>query len=165
MSKFQEQKKEIVKEIKEKLKDIQAFVLVDYKGLSVAQDTEIRSVFRDNQVEYKVYKNRLLKIALNDLGYSEYDESLVGPTAIALIATDEVYAPAKIIKEKSIAWKKMKMKCGMVEGKFINAEECMALAAMPSRQGLITQIASLLVSPLSSLARALNAVAEQKQAQ
>lgn len=164
MSKFQDQKKEVVAEIKGKLKDAQAFVLVDYKGISVAQDTEMRAAFRDNNVEYKVYKNRLLKIALNDLGYKEFDDALVGPTAIALIATDEVYAPAKVVKEKSTAFKKMEMKCGMVEGKYIDNKGCMALASMPSRQGLITQIASLLIAPLSGLARALNAVAEQKQA-
>lgn len=78
MSKFQDQKKEVVAEIKGKLKDAQAFVLVDYKGISVAQDTEMRAAFRDNNVEYKVYKNRLLKIALNDLGYKEFDDALVG---------------------------------------------------------------------------------------
>ncbi|HHX48814.1 MAG TPA: 50S ribosomal protein L10 [Clostridiales bacterium] len=164
MSKFQDQKKEVVAEIKNKLKDAQAFVLVDYKGISVAQDTEMRAAFRENNVEYKVYKNRLLKIALNDLGYTDFDSALVGSTAIALTKTDEINAPAKIIKEKSTAWKKLEMKCGMVEGKYFNTAECMALAAMPSRQGLITQIASLLIAPISGLARALNAVAEQKEA-
>lgn len=116
MSKFQDQKKEVVAEIKNKLKDAQAFVLVDYKGISVAQDTEMRAAFRENNVEYKVYKNRLLKIALNDLGYTDFDSALVGSTAIALTKTDEINAPAKIIKEKSTTWKKLEMKCGMVEG-------------------------------------------------
>lgn len=164
MSKFQDQKKEIVAEIKGKLADVQAFVLVDYKGISVEQDTELRAEFRKNDVEYKVYKNRLLKIALNELGYKDYDAQLVGSTAIAIIKTDEVYAPAKIVKEKSVAWKKLGMKCGMVEGKFLTPEQCQELASMPSRTGMLSQLVGLLQAPISGLARVLQAVADQKQA-
>lgn len=161
MSKLQDQKKLIVEEIKSKLKNVQAFVLVDYKGINVAQDTELRSAFRDAEVDYKVYKNRLLKIALNELGYTQFNEHLVGPTAIALIDSEEVFQPAKIVKEKALQFKKLKMKCGMVEGGFLDEVECLKLASMPSKLGLISQILGLLQSPMAGLARALKAIAEK----
>lgn len=83
-------KHEIVAEIKEKIENCQSFVIVDYKGLTVAQDTEFRKEFRNNNVEYKVYKNTLVKKALNELGYTEFDEALNGPSAFAFGTEDAV---------------------------------------------------------------------------
>ena len=101
MSAFKDAKVEKVAEIKEKLEKASSFVLVDYKGLTVAEDTAMRSEFRQSGVSYHVYKNRLMKIALNELGYSDFDEALNGPTAIALGSTD-LAAPARIAIDKAI---------------------------------------------------------------
>ena len=102
MSAFRDAKVEKVAEIKEKLEKASSFVLVDYKGLTVAEDTALRSEFRKSGVSYHVYKNRLMKIALNELGYNQFDDALNGPTAIAL-GSDDIAAPAKIAMDKAKA--------------------------------------------------------------
>ena len=162
MSAIRDAKAEKVAEIKEKLEKAGSFVLVDYKGLTVAEDTAMRNDFRKSGVSYHVYKNRLMKIALNELGYTQFDEALNGPTAIALGSTD-IAAPAKIAIEKAKAYKKMAVKCGFVDGKFLDAKGCEVLATLPSREGLISQILGLLQSPMAGFARCVAAIAEQKQ--
>lgn len=161
MSVFRDAKVEKVAEIKEKLQAASSFVLVDYKGLTVAEDTALRSEFRKSGVSYHVYKNRLLKIALNELGYSQFDEALNGPTAIALGSTD-ISAPAKIAMEKGKAFKKLPVKCGFVDGKYLDEKGVNVLATLPSREGLISQILGLLQSPVAGLARAIAAIAEKQ---
>ncbi|MDR3186686.1 MAG: 50S ribosomal protein L10 [Christensenellaceae bacterium] len=158
---IREQKENHVFEIQSQLSSAKAFVLVDYKGLTVAQDTELRNTFRTNGVVYRVLKNRLLKIALNNLGYTQFDESLNGTTALAFSTTD-VIAPAKIISEKAFAFKKMKIKCGMLEGAFIGEEQCKELAQLPSREVLIAQLLAMLQAPIASFARAIDAIAKKK---
>lgn len=161
MSALKDQKVAKVAEIKEKLQNASSFVLLDYKGISVAEDTELRSEFRKNGVTYHVYKNRLVKIALNELGYTQFDDALNGPTAVAMGSTD-IAAPAKIALEKSKAFKKMEVKCGLVDGSFLDKEGCTTLATLPSREGLISQILGLLQSPVAGLARAIAAIAEKQ---
>jgi len=150
-----------VAEIKEKLEKASSFVLVDYKGLTVAEDTQLRNDFRSKGVSYHVYKNRLLKIALNDLGFNQFDEALNGCTAIALGSTD-LAAPAKVAFDKQKAFKKMEVKCGLVGKDYLDVEGCKVLATLPSREGLISQIIGLLQAPVAGLARAVSAVAEKK---
>ena len=162
MSALRDAKVEKVAEIKEKLQNASSFVLVDYKGLTVAEDTALRSEFRKSGVTYHVYKNRLMKIALNELGYNQFDDALNGPTAIALGSTD-IAAPAKIAMEKAKAYKKMAVKCGFVDGKFLDEEGCKVLATLPSREGLISQILGLLQSPVAGLARVIAAIAEKAE--
>ena len=98
---IRELKEKQVAEIKEMITKANSFVLVDYKGLTVAQDTELRNKYRANGVKYVVLKNRLLKIALNELGYTQFDEALNGPTAVAFAMTDNISAPAKIASAKA----------------------------------------------------------------
>ena len=98
MSEIRKEKEAVVEEIKTKIQAAKSVVLVDYKGLTVAQDTELRCNFRKAGVEYKVYKNRLAKIAFNELGFTQFDEALEGPTAIAFSINDSVSA-AKISAE------------------------------------------------------------------
>ena len=105
MANNKEEKKKIVAEIGEKIKNGSSFVLVDYKGITVAEDTVLRNAFRKEGVDYKVYKNRYLKIALNNLGYTDYDEFLNGTTAIA-IGTENPLAPAKIVTDKIAEFKR-----------------------------------------------------------
>lgn len=162
MSAFRDAKEVKVAEIKEKVQNASSFVLVDYKGLTVAEDTALRNEFRKSGVSYHVYKNRLMKIALNELGYTQFDDALNGPTAIALGSTD-IAAPAKIAMEKSKAYKKMAVKCGCVDGRFLNEDECKVLATLPSREGLISQILGLLQSPVSRFARCIAAIAEKQE--
>lgn len=160
MSTFRDAKVEKVVEIKGKLENASSFVLVDYKGLTVAEDTALRNEFRSKGVSYHVYKNRLMKIALNELGYTQFDEALNGPTAIALGSSD-IAAPAKIAIEKAKAYKKMAIKAGLVDGSYLDAAGCQVLATLPSREGLISQILGLLQSPVASLARTIAAIAEK----
>ena len=162
MSAFKDAKVEKVAEIKEKLEKASSFVLVDYKGLTVAEDTAMRSEFRQSGVSYHVYKNRLMKIALNELGYSDFDEALNGPTAIALGSTD-LAAPARIAIDKAKAYKKMTIKCGFVDGKFLDAKGCETLAKLPSKEGLISQVLGLLQAPVAGFARVIAAIAEKQQ--
>ena len=121
MSAFRDAKAVKVAEIKEKIEKASSFVLVDYKGLTVAEDTALRNEFRKSGVSYHVYKNRLMKIALNELGYTQFDDALNGPTAIAMGTTD-IAAPAKIAMDKAKAYKKMSVKCGFVDGKYLDEE-------------------------------------------
>jgi len=150
-----------VAEIKEKLQNASSFILVDYRGLTVAEDTVLRAEFRSKGVSYHVYKNRLLKIALNELGYTQFDEALNGTTAIA-IGSDDLSAPAKISFDKQKAFKKLEIKCGLVGKDYLDEEGCKVLATMPNREGLISQIVGLLQAPMAGLARAVSAIAEQK---
>jgi large subunit ribosomal protein L10 len=161
LSTFKDLKVEKVAEIKEKLQNANSFVLVNYQGLTVAEDTALRNEFRKNGVSYHVYKNRLLRIALNELGYTQYDEALNGPTAIAM-GSNDIAAPAKVALTKAKELKKLAIKCGSVEGDFVDEEGCKLLATLPSREGLISQILGLLQAPIASFARVLNAIAEKQ---
>lgn len=161
MSTFKDLKVEKVAEIKEKLQNASSFVLVNYQGLTVAEDTALRNEFRKNGVSYHVYKNRLLRIALNELGYTQYDEALNGPTAIAM-GSNDIAAPAKVALTKARELKKLAIKCGSVDGGFLDEEGCKVLATLPSREGLISQILGLLQAPIASFARVLNSIAEKQ---
>lgn len=155
-----DEKKAKVADIKEKIEQASSFILIDYKGLNVAQDTELRNAYRDSDVTYEVMKNRLLGLALKELGYDQFDESLKGPTAVAL-GKEDIAAPARVALDKAKAFKKIKIKCGIAEGKFLDEEECKQLATIPTREGLLSQILGLLQSPISRFARVLAAVAEK----
>lgn len=161
MSVGREKKVAKVADIKEKLEAASSFVLIDYKGLTVVQDTEMRNAYRQSDVQYEVMKNRLLKIALNSMGYEQFDDLLKGPTAVA-IGSSDIAAPAKIALEKSRVFKKMSIKCGMVDGVFLNEEDCKQLAKLPSREGLLSQIIGLLQAPIAGFARVISAIAEKK---
>ena len=155
---IREQKEKQVEEIKALLSSAKSFVLVNYSGLTVAQDTELRTEYRKNNVKYHVFKNRLLKIALNELGYTQFDDALNGPTAIALGIED-------IAATKAAAFKKMELKCGMImdDKLFLDKDGCKVLATLPAKEVLIAQLLGMLQAPIASFARAIDAIA-QKQA-
>jgi len=155
-----ENKKLVVEEIINHAKDAKAIVLVDYKGLTVAQVTELRNSFRENGCVYKVYKNRLLKRALESLGIN-FDASLLeGTTAVAFSNTDAV-APAKIAVDGEDKYKVIKVKAGYAEGKLYNEKEIKALAAIPSKEVLVAQLLGMLTNPMRSLAVAVSEVAKK----
>ena len=157
-------KKQQVEEIKAKITSAKSIVLIDYMGLTVAQDTAFRKELRENGVDYAVLKNRLVKIAFNELGYNDFDEALNGPTAVAFSSTDAV-APAKFIVKNIKAFNKMKTKCGMVEGKFMDEAGLKKIADIPSKEVLLAKMLGSMQSPLSKLAMCLKQIAEQKEQQ
>ena len=157
-----EQKTEQINELKEKLSKAQAMVLVNYTGINVAQDTELRSKFREANVDYKVYKNRIIKKALSDSGITGFDMDLKGSTAIA-ISYDDVVAPAKIIKDQSKTISVLNFKSGYVEGKLMDKTQLESLASIPSREVLIAQVLGLLQGTIAGLARGLAEVAKKSE--
>lgn len=160
LSPTQLEKRELVEQIKEKIQNSQSFVVLDYKGLTVAQDTEFRSEFRKNDVEYRVLKNTLVRKALNELGYTEFDEALNGPSAFAFGTSDSI-APAKVAAEGCKKYKTMQIKCGMFDKKFADANLVDAMSKVPNRETLLAMLVSVLSAPMRGLAVALNAIAEK----
>ncbi|MBQ1269958.1 MAG: 50S ribosomal protein L10 [Clostridia bacterium] len=156
-----EAKKQVVEDIKAHIQESKSIVLVDYKGMTVAEDTELRNKFRENGVFYKVYKNTLLKRAFNELGISEFDNDLNNTTSVAF-AKDEVIA-AKIAFDtvKSLN-DKMSVKSGYVDGAYLDAKAVKALASIPSKEGLLSMLAGTLQGFISGFARAIKAVADSK---
>lgn len=160
MSQAKELKKAQIADIKSKIENCKALVLVEYKGISVSQDTRLRSEFRKNGVEYKVLKNRLVKLAFNELGVNDFDSYLENTTAIAFSNADPMSAAKVIVDNSDI--KNVVIKCGMFDGKFIDVNTVKAIAAIPSKEVLLAQLCGLLQSGLSGLARALSQIAENK---
>ena len=134
---------------------------MDYRGLTVEEDTKMRAEFRANGVDYKVYKNRLLLIALNELGYTGFEDILEGTTAIAFSNKDEVSGP-RILVETIEKAKKMQIKAGIMNGERIDAKMVETLAKIPSKEVLVSKLLYLLQSPIRSVAIALNAIAEKQ---
>ena len=155
-------KREIVDGIKDKIQRASSFVIIDYKGLTVAEDTQLRNEFRKAEVEYKVLKNTLVKIALNELGYTDFDEALNGPTAIAFSYGDAI-APAKVAVSNIKKLNKMQVKCGMLDKKFVDEATVQALSKVPSKETLLAMLLSVLQSPVRGLAVALNEIAKKAQ--
>ena len=155
MSAALEEKKQLVEELKEKIGAAQSIVIVDYKGLTVFEDTELRKTLRAANVEYRVLKNRLMQKALNELGYTQFDEALNGPTAVAFAMSDPS-APAKILLDSADKTKKISIKCGMVDGSYITVDGVKELATLPPKEVLLAKLLGTLEAPISGLARVLN---------
>lgn len=155
-----ENKKVIVEEIKNYAKEAKAIVLVDYKGLTVEQVSELRKSFREAGAVYKVYKNRLMRIAFEACGINFKTEDLEGTTAVAFCATDAV-VPAKIAVDGETKYKVMKVKAGYCEGKYQNRDEVIALSKIPSKEVLVAQLLGMLTHPMRSFAVAISEVAKK----
>ena len=156
-----ENKKVVVSEIEALAKDAKSIVLVDYRGLSVANATALRNEVRNAGGVYKVYKNRLMKIAFENQGIKFTETDFEGTTAVLFHETDEV-APAKIALDGSKKFPKtIKLKSGYVSGKYFNTDEINALANIPSREVLVAQLLGLLTNPMRSLAVAVSEVAKK----
>ena len=163
MSANLEAKKVIVEEIKDKINKAISLTFVDYRGLTVEEDTKMRTELRKSGVEYKVYKNRLLIKALQELGLTGYEDILEGTTAVAFGMQDEVSAPRILVKTVEDT-KKMQIKGGILNGARIDTAMVEKLAKIPSKEVLISKLLYLLQSPVRSVAIALNAIAEKKGA-
>lgn len=161
VSKNRVKKQKQVKELVEKFQKAKSVVFVDYKGLNVAQTTELRSKMRKANVDYKVYKNNLVKLALHECGIKELDDKLVNTLAVAFGYEDEV-APAKILKETIDKTKKMELKFGVVDGSAVDENYVKTLATMPSKNELIAKLMFLVKSPVQKLAIALSEIAKKQ---
>jgi large subunit ribosomal protein L10 len=157
-----EGKKKIVDEITGKLKDSVATIVVNYRGLSVAEVTELRQQLREAGVEYKVYKNTFARRATAIAGLSELDDALKGPTAVSF-SKDDVIAPAKVLYNFAKEHEALEIKAGVIEGKLTSVDEIKALAELPSREGLLSMLANVLQAPIQKFALGVKAVAEKKE--
>ena len=164
MSKAIEAKKVRVEEITEKFKTAATVVVVDYRGLTVGQVTELRKQLREAGVEFKVYKNTMTRRAVEVAGLEGLNESLTGPNAIAF-STEDVVAPAKIINDFAKKNEQLEIKAGVIEGTIASADDIKALAELPSREGLLSMLLSVLQAPMRNFALVTKAVAEQKEEQ
>ena len=156
-----EEKKPIIQEIKDNLDGAKSVVLVDYLGLTVEQDTNLRRALRKEEITYKVYKNTLIKRAIEGTEFESLSKDLEGPTAI-VVSKNDATAPARVIAEFAKTADKLNLKSGVVEGTYYDAKGIEAIAQIPSRETLLSRLLGSLQSPIANLARVINQVAEQK---
>ncbi|MCC3376663.1 50S ribosomal protein L10 [Cohnella sp. REN36] len=156
-------KQEEVNVIAAKLRESASTVVADYRGLNVAQVTELRKQLREAGIEFQVLKNSLVSRAAANVELSELDSVLTGPTAVAFSQTD-VVAAAKILNDFAKKNDALQLKGGVVEGRFIDAAQVKALADLPSREGLLSMLLSVLQAPIRNFALAVKAVAEKNEA-
>jgi large subunit ribosomal protein L10 len=159
-----EQKKQIVQDIADKFKASKSTIVVDYRGLTVSEVTELRKQLREAGIDFKVYKNTMTRRAADSVELSGLNEYLTGPNAIAF-STEDVVAPAKIINDFAKKHEALEIKAGVIEGNVATVEEVKALAELPSREGLLSMLLSVLQAPIRNLALATKAVADQKEEQ
>lgn len=155
-----EKKAEVVTEIKDKFENAKSVVLFDPRGLNVAEVTELRRALRESGSDYKVYKNTLMKRAVNDLNI-ELDAYLEGPSAISF-SSDEL-APVRILSKFAKDHKALELKAGIVEGKVANLEELKVYADIPTREGLLTMLAAGLMGTVRDLAISLDLYSKEKE--
>lgn len=155
-----ELKQPIVAEISEQIKDAQSVVLVDYRGLTVEQDTQLRKELREAGVVYKVYKNTLMNFAFKGTACEDMCSYLEGPNAIA-ISKEDATAPARILAKFAKNAPALELKAGVVEGTFYDEAGIKEISTVPSREELLSKLLGSLQSPITNLARVLNQIAEQ----
>ncbi len=155
-----ELKKPIVDEISEVVKDAQGVVLVDYRGLTVEQDTNLRKQLREAGVTYKVYKNTMMNFAFKGTDFEQLAPHLEGPSAIA-VSKDDATAPARIIVKFAKEAPALELKAGVVEGVLYDAKGIADVAKIPSREELLSRLLGSLQSPVANFARVLNQIAEK----
>lgn len=158
-----ELKKPIVEEISANIKDAQSVVIVDHRGLTVAEDTELRKQLREAGVTYKVYKNTMMNFAFKGTDCEGLAPYLEGPSAIA-ISKDDATAPARILCNYAKKAKALEIKGGVVEGSVYDSKGIEAISNVPSREELLGKLLGSIQSPITNLARVLNQIAEQQGA-
>ena len=154
-----EEKKQIVSSIAEQFKTAVSGVFVDYCGLTVEEDTQLRNKLREANVEYKVIKNTLTRFAAKEVGFDELDPILNGPTSLAISMSDEV-APAKVLADFAKDHEQLEIKAGFLDGKVLSLDEVKKLAATPNRETLLAKLLGSLNAPISNLARTLQALVD-----
>ena len=153
-------KQPIVEEISAAIKDAQSVVLVDYRGLTVEQDTKLRKELREAGVNYKVYKNTMMNFAFKGTDFESLAPYLEGPSAVA-ISTEDATAPARIIAKFAKTADKLEIKAGVVEGTLYDAAGMQTIATIPSRDELLSKLLGSIQSPITNFARCMNQLAEK----
>ena len=154
------QKQALVSEISDKIKNSDSTVVCEYRGLSVAEVTELRRNLREENVELKIYKNTMFERACDDCGFAELKDTLVGPNAFAF--SSDATAPARVLAKFAKKHKALVLKSGIVEGKVVGEDTIKELSLLPNRDGMLSMLLSCLQSPVSSFARVVKAVADAK---
>ena len=154
-----ELKQPIVQEISENVKDAQSVVVVDYRGLTVAEDTQLRRELREAGVTYKVYKNTMMNFAFKDTDFESLSDVLEGPSAIA-ISKEDATAPARVLAKFAKNAPALEIKAGVVEGTYYDADGMKAIASVPSREELLSKLLGSIQSPIANFARVLKQIAE-----
>ena len=157
----QKQKQIVIDEIKGKLENAKAAVVIDYMGITVAQADAMRKKLREANVDYTVYKNTLVKRAIEGTAYAGLADVLDGPSALA-ISSEDATAPARVLNEVIKDFKKMEFKAGVVEGTFFDKNGIQAIADIPSRDVLIAKFMGSIQSPVSKAVRTFQAIADAK---
>ncbi|MDQ0190393.1 50S ribosomal protein L10 [Alicyclobacillus cycloheptanicus] len=157
-----EEKVKVVEEIADRLTRSKSTIVTDYRGLDVAEVTELRRQLREAGIEYQVLKNTLTRRAADKVNLTDLHAYLTGPTAIAF-GYDDPVTPAKILNDFAKRHKDLELKGGIVEGRVISAAEVANLASLPSREGLLSMLLSVLQAPMRNFAYAVKQVAEQKE--
>ncbi|MEG2421645.1 MAG: 50S ribosomal protein L10 [Oscillospiraceae bacterium] len=156
------EKQAVVAALVEKLQKCTSGVLVDYKGITVAEDTALRVLLRNENVEYSVVKNTMVRFALDDVGMQELDPVLNGTTAMAISHEDPI-APMRVVSKfaKQFGGKKFVIKAGFMDGKVLPLDDVLALADLPSKEILVAQVLGTMLAPITALAIVLKAIAEK----
>lgn len=155
-------KKPIVEEISELLKDAKSAVLVDYRGLTVEEDTNLRKQLREAGVVYKVYKNTMINFAVQGTEYEELSKHLEGPTAIA-VSNEDATAPARVLYNFAKTAEALELKAGVVEGTYYDADGIKVIATIPSREELLSKFLGSIQSPITNFARVIKQIAEKEE--
>lgn len=155
-----ELKQPVVQEISERIKDAQSVVLVDHRGLTVEQDTQLRRELREAGVVYKVYKNTMMNFAFKGTDCEGLSQYLEGPSAMA-VSADDATAPARVLAKFAKTAKALEIKGGVVEGVVYDAAGIANIANIPSREELISKLLGSLQSPITNFARVMNQLAEK----
>ncbi|MEE1065247.1 MAG: 50S ribosomal protein L10 [Acutalibacteraceae bacterium] len=158
-----EQKKQIVADVAERISNSCAGVIVDYKGISVADDTALRRELREAGVEYTVVKNTLIKLAIKGTSLEPMSDVLDGTSAIAT-CNDDYVAAARILNKYAEDHENFSLKTGYIDGEVISMEKLMELATLPSRETLLSMVANVFSAPIAGFARAVQAIADKAEA-
>jgi len=157
-----EQKQTVIDAIKEQMDGASSIVVVDYRGLTVEQDTELRKNLRDAGVTYKVFKNSMMKFAFKGTDFEQLSDVLAGPSAIAISYEDATAGP-RVLKNMSKGMKALEFKAGVVEGELFDAAGVLKVASVPAREELLAKLLGSFKSPISSFARTLKALADKME--
>ena len=163
MKEAYKQKQILIDEIKDKFERAESAVVIDYMGITVAEADEMRKKLREAEVDYTVYKNTLVKRAIEGTKYEALGEILEGPSGFAF-SYDDATAPARVLNDARKAYKKMEFKGGIIEGEYYDKENIEKIAAIPSRDTLISKFMGSIQSPIANFARVVAQIAEQKEA-
>ena len=163
MKEAYKQKQIIIDEIKDKFERAESAVVIDYMGITVAEADEMRKKLREAEVDYTVYKNTLVKRAIEGTKYEALGEILEGPSGFAF-SYEDATAPARVLNDARKAYKKMEFKGGIIEGEYYDKENIEKIAAIPSRDTLISKFMGSIQSPIANFARVVAQIAEQKEA-